>query len=99
MSPAPTSTADDEMTAGEGGVGVGVGSGVGVAAVATDDGAVGLVVNADPPQAPKITAQLIAAASVGHLGSMRRAELNMVVMLNARAFVRSFRARYDFSCL
>ena len=75
MSPAPTSTADGEMTEGDGGVGVGVGvgSGVAVVAVATEDGAVGLDVNADPPQAQKVTAQLIAAASGSHFGSMRRA--------------------------
>jgi len=72
MSPAPRSTADGEMTAGDGGVGVGVGSGVGIVAVATDDGAVGLDVNADPPQAQKITAQPIAAASASHLGRMKR---------------------------
>jgi hypothetical protein len=76
-----------------------VGSGVAVVAVATEDGAVGLDVNAEPPQAQKITAQLIAAASASHLGRMRRRELNMVATLNALAFVRRFRARYDFSCL
>lgn len=101
MSPAPTSTADGAMTAGDGGGGsaAGVGSGVGTVAVATEDGAVGAEVNADPPQAQKITAQPIAAASASHLGGMGAAELNTVVTLNALAFMRRFRARYDFSCL
>ena len=100
MSPAPTSTADGAMTAGDGGgSAAGVGSGVGTVAVATDDGAVGADVNADPPQAQNITEQLNAAASASHLEGMSAAELNTVVTSDAPAIMRSFRARYDFSCL
>lgn len=101
MSPAPTSTADGAMTPGDGGVGsaAGAGSGVGTVALATEDGAVGADVNADPPQAQKITAQLNAAPSDSHLEGMSAAELNMVVTVDALAFMRRFRARYDFSCL
>ena len=101
MSPAPTRTADDEMTVGVGGVGsaAGVGSGVGAAAVATAEGAVGFDVNADPPQALKIAAQLIAAASASHVGSMSAAELNMVNTPGALAIMRRCRAWCDFSCL
>ena len=77
------------MTAGDGGVGsaTGVGSGVGTVAVATADGAVGADVNADPPQAQKITAQLNAAQSESHLDGMSAAELNTVVTLDVLAFM------------
>jgi hypothetical protein len=67
--------------------------------VATADGEVGVDVNADPPQAQMITAQLIAAASTTHLEAMSAAELNTVVTPDAQAFVGRFRACYDFSCL
>jgi hypothetical protein len=71
------------MTAGDGGVGsaAGVGSGAGTVAVATEEGAVGAEVNADPPQAQKIAAQAIAAASASHFEGMTAAEVNTTAAL------------------
>jgi hypothetical protein len=70
MSPAPTSTAAGVMTAGAGGGGAGAGSGGVVDASATGDGAVGVLLSVDPPQAEKATTQTAAAVRTSDRGSI-----------------------------